>query len=46
MNTLLLTPEQVAERNLRTVDGYELWRRADAALRDDVPVDAVIVRLD
>jgi hypothetical protein len=27
-------------------NGYELWRRADAAINDDIPPDAVVVRFD
>ena len=27
-------------------NGYELWRRADATINDDIPPDAVVVRFD
>jgi hypothetical protein len=27
-------------------NGYEIWRRADGAINDDIPPDAVTVRLD
>jgi hypothetical protein len=30
-------------RRIKRENGYELWRRADAALDDDIPSDAVTV---
>jgi hypothetical protein len=34
------------EGRITRENGYELWRRADAALDDDIPADAVTVHFD